>query len=203
MKTSLIVPWRTNSRSCARSLGPGGVDAGHRDAQLLELGDLVLDQRQQGRYHQRGARQHQRGQLIGHRLAAARGQHGERVPSGKHRFDDRGLARTQLSEAEDLLQLWQSRLQGGRRGALVGARLCTGGRGDHGDDGPSWGLQRAFGLFLRPPDDQSGFFLTGVGAGFGNGLGAGGFGSRNRRRFPACVGTQSLLLWETWWCRGE
>jgi hypothetical protein len=28
--------------------GPGGVDAGHRDTQLLQLGDLVLDEGQQG-----------------------------------------------------------------------------------------------------------------------------------------------------------
>ena len=168
--------------------GASRVDPGHGDPLLLQLGDLILDQGQQRGDHQGRAFQHQGRQLVGHRLAAAGRQDGQRVPASQHRFDDRGLARSQLTEAEDLLQLDQRGLQGRRGGPLIHRGRFAGDRCNYGDDRPLGRFQRTFGLLLRRPDDERGLVFTG--------RRAGAVGRGNRRRFPACVGTQSLLLWE-------
>ena len=59
--------------------GQAAVNVRRRHARCLERHDLVLHQRDQRRNHQRDSLQHQRGQLVAHGLARARGHHAQHV----------------------------------------------------------------------------------------------------------------------------
>ena len=102
----------------------GRIDARHRHPGRLQLADLILNEREQGRHDQRRARQDQRRQLVGQRLAAARRHDGQGVATRQHRLEDLGLTGAQSAHLEHLLQLAQSNLQGrrGRRGRVPRSR---------------------------------------------------------------------------------
>ena len=60
------------------------VEPDRGDAELLQLRELVLEQREQRRDDDRRLRQEQRRELVAERLAAAGRQHEQHVPPGEH-----------------------------------------------------------------------------------------------------------------------
>ncbi|MNS59637.1 hypothetical protein D3C72_925990 [compost metagenome] len=75
-----------------------------RNAQFLQLFQLVFHQRNQRRHDQGRARQQRGGQLVAQGLAAAGGHDGQGVAPGQHAVDDFLLARAQPRHAEDRAQ---------------------------------------------------------------------------------------------------
>jgi hypothetical protein len=82
----------------------GRVQTGRRHAVGQQLIDLVFHQRDQRRYHDRQAAQHQRGHLITERFAAAGRHHHQAVAAFQHRIDDGFLARAELLVAEGFVK---------------------------------------------------------------------------------------------------
>ena len=101
----------------------GRIDAHHRDAGRLELAVLILDERQQRRDDQCRPLQHQRGQLIGQRLAAAGRHDRQRVATRQHRLDDLRLPGSKLPDVEDRAHLLERAQQPRRRGAGAAASI--------------------------------------------------------------------------------
>ena len=129
MKTSLIFPSRTASRSAARSLAVRVESM--RATGMPSFCSLVTwssIRASSGETTSVGPWQHQRRQLVGHRLAAAGRQDRQRVPAGQHRFHDRGLAGAQLAEAEDLACSFTSAACSAGDGGPSSASARTGGR---------------------------------------------------------------------------
>jgi hypothetical protein len=99
-----------NDLAAARDARQGGVlvrareaavELHGRDAQRMQLFQLVLHQRDQRRYHEGGAGQEGGGQLVAQRLAAAGGHDGQRIPADQHAVDDFLLAVAQAGDAKD------------------------------------------------------------------------------------------------------
>src|SRR6185312_17315222 len=77
----------------------------HRvDAYRVHLVVLILHQRNEWAYDKREARRQQGGELVDHRLAAARGHHDECVTPGEERVDWFPLARSEIWMTESLGQ---------------------------------------------------------------------------------------------------
>ena len=85
-------------------VGEGTVDTGGADAVFLQGQHLILHQGDQRRNDQREPRQHQRGDLVAQRFAAAGGHHGQGVPTAEHGVDDRLLPGTEGVVAEILFK---------------------------------------------------------------------------------------------------
>ena len=80
--------------------GQRGVDGPGVHPDLVELVGLIFHQRDQGRHHQGQARQEQRRQLVGQRLARAGRHHREHITTVENRPDDRFLPKAELFETE-------------------------------------------------------------------------------------------------------
>ena len=81
-----------------------GIERACRDAEALQLRDLVAHQRDQRRNHDGQPIAQQSGQLIAQRLAAARRHHGEHVLAFEDSADNLVLARPEIRKPEGLAQ---------------------------------------------------------------------------------------------------
>ena len=126
--TSLILPSRTAARSAARSFAVR-VESMRTTATpaAFSLRNWSSISASSGDTTRVGPVQHQRGQLIGQRLAAAGRHDRQRVAARQHRFHDLRLPRAQLAEPEHLAHLVEraqqrgGRRRRGRRDTMVGA----------------------------------------------------------------------------------
>ena len=81
-----------------------GIDGGDLEAETRHRVDLVLHERDQRRDHEHCAVEQSRRQLVGERLARARGHQGNAILTGQYGVDDFALPGPELVEPEDVAE---------------------------------------------------------------------------------------------------